>query len=111
MYDPPPLPVGPTVTVWIPAQLRSLTNGQEMVRVIGGTVREVIAALDHLYPGIKARLCDGDALRPGLAVAVGTQIATLGLLQPVPEGSEVHFLPAVAGGQAANPERSPCRDT
>jgi len=90
----------PAVTVWIPAQLRGLTGGQELVRVTGGTIREVIATLDQLYPGIKARLCDQDSLRPGLAVAVGTQIATLGLLQPVPDGSEVHFLPAVAGGQA-----------
>jgi molybdopterin synthase sulfur carrier subunit len=88
----------PTVTVWIPAQLRSLTAGQETVRVSGGNIRQIIDALDQLYPGMRARLCDGDSLRRGIAVAVGTQVATLGLLQPVPEGSEVHFLPAVAGG-------------
>jgi molybdopterin synthase sulfur carrier subunit len=68
------------------------------VRVAGATVGAVIDALDTLYPGMKARLCGPDGLRPGLAVAVGTQLATLGLLQPVPDGGEVHFLPAVAGG-------------
>jgi sulfur-carrier protein len=92
-----PTPAG-SVTVWIPSLLRDLTAGRETVRVDGQTVRQVIAALDRLYPGIKQRLCEGDLLRPGIAVAVDTQIAPLGLLQPVREGGEVHFLPAVSGG-------------
>ena len=92
-----PTPAG-SVTVWIPSLLRDLTGGRETVRVEGKTVRQVIAALDRLYPGIRDRLCERDALRPGIAVAVGPQIAPLGLLQPVPEGGEVHFLPAVSGG-------------
>jgi len=58
----------------------------------------VIDALDQLYPGVRARLYAGDELRPGIAVAVGTQVSSLGLLQPVPAGSEVHFLPAISGG-------------
>jgi molybdopterin synthase sulfur carrier subunit len=86
------------VTVWIPALMRELTAGHESVRVHGRTVRQVIEALDLLYPGIKDRLCDGDALRPGLAVAINTQLASRGLWQPVPENSEVHFLPAISGG-------------
>jgi molybdopterin synthase sulfur carrier subunit len=88
----------PSVIVWIPAPLRDLTGGAETVRVGGTTVRGVIRALDRLYPGAWDRLCAGDTLRPGLAVAVGTEVAPLGLLQPVPAGSEVHFLPAVSGG-------------
>ena len=87
-----------SVTVWIPSLLRDLTGGRATVRVDGQTVRQVIAALDRLYPGIKQRLCDGDTLRPGIAVAVDTQLAPLGLLQPVYAGGEVHFLPAVSGG-------------
>jgi sulfur-carrier protein len=93
----PSVPSG-SVTVWIPSLLRGLTGGRETVRVDGKTVRQVIQALDRLYPGIKDRLCDQDGLRPGIAVAVGTQFAPLGLLQPVPEGGEVHFLPALSGG-------------
>ena len=92
-----PAPSG-SVTVWIPSLLRDLTGGRETVRVDGQTVRQVIAALDRLYPGIRQRLCDGDTLRPGIAVAVDTQVAPLGLLQPVRAGGEVHFLPAVSGG-------------
>jgi molybdopterin converting factor small subunit len=86
------------VTVWIPAPLRDLTGGQESVRVSGGTVRQIIEAVDRLYPGIRDRLCDANGLRPGMAVAVGTQVARRGLGQPVPAGGEVHFLPAIGGG-------------
>jgi molybdopterin synthase sulfur carrier subunit len=87
------------VTVWIPAPLRALTGGRQTAHVQGGTVRQVLDALDRLYPGVKARLCDTGGLRPGVAVAVNTQVAPLGLLQPVPPGAEVHFLPAISGGE------------
>lgn len=84
--------------VWIPPLLHELTGGQETVSVPGANVLQVIEALDELYPGIKGRLCEGDELRSGIAVAVDAQLTSLGLLQPVAAGSEVHFLPAVAGG-------------
>jgi molybdopterin synthase sulfur carrier subunit len=84
--------------VWVPALLRDLTGGQETVAVPGATVGQVIDNLERLYPGIRARLCDGENLRRGIAVAIGTDLARLGLLQPVNEASEVHFLPAIAGG-------------
>jgi molybdopterin converting factor small subunit len=86
------------VTVWIPSLLRELTRGQETVRVSGTTVGQVIDALDRDYPGIKARICDGDRLRPGMAVVVGSEIARLSLYHPVLPGSEVHFVAAVSGG-------------
>ncbi|HYV38622.1 MAG TPA: MoaD/ThiS family protein [Gemmataceae bacterium] len=85
-------------TVYIPALLRDLTAGLDIVTVEGATVQHVIEQLDRLYPGIKNRLCDGDALRPGMAAAVDTQLASKGLLQAVGPTSEVHFLPAIAGG-------------
>ncbi len=84
--------------VWIPSLLRNLTGGKETVTVSAGTIGQVIDELDHLHPGIKSRLCDGHGLRPGIALAVDTQISRLGLLQPVSENSEIHFLPAVSGG-------------
>jgi molybdopterin converting factor small subunit len=84
--------------VWIPSLLRDLTGGQQTVTVSGTTVRQVIESLDRAYPGMKERLCDADGLRAGVAVAVGTQVAPLGLLQPVEQDSEVHFLVAVSGG-------------
>lgn len=85
-------------TVWIPSLLRDLTGGRDTVTAEGATVRQVIDALECSFPGIRERLCDANGLRPGIAVAVDTQVARLGLSQPVGERSEVHFLPAVSGG-------------
>jgi molybdopterin synthase sulfur carrier subunit len=85
-------------TVWIPAPLRDLTNRRETVTVPGARVRQVIDALEREFPGMRARLCDGDALRSGIAVVVDGEVARLGLLQPVGPASEVHFLPALGGG-------------
>jgi molybdopterin synthase sulfur carrier subunit len=85
--------------VWIPSLLRGLTGGQERLTVPGRTVRQVIEELERRFPGIQARLCDADDLRPGIAVAVDTQVARRGLGEPVAEQSEVHFLPAVSGGE------------
>jgi molybdopterin converting factor small subunit len=84
--------------VWIPSLLRQRTNGQETVRVPGRTVREVIDELDKLYPGIKQGLCDENGLRPFLTVFVNSQLVGRLLSQPVDEASEIHFIPAIAGG-------------
>lgn len=85
-------------TVWIPSLLRDLTGGRETLSASGSTVRQLIDVLERDYPGIKARLCDGNQLRPGLSVAVDSAIARLGLAEPVKDNSEVHFLPAIGGG-------------
>ena len=84
--------------VWIPAALRTLTHQQETVRVAGASVREVIDHLDAQFPGIKARLCDGDSLRRGMVVAIDAEVSRLGLEQTVGDNNEVHFLPAIGGG-------------
>lgn len=84
--------------VWIPALMRDLTAQQENVHVAGTTLREVIDALDEKFPGIKARLCQGEGLRPGLAVVIDTQVARGGLSEVVSAASEVHFIPAIGGG-------------
>ena len=86
-------------TVWIPALLRSLTQGQETVQVAGKTLAEVIDALDAPFPGIKARLCEAGELRPGLAAVIDGQVVRDALAQPVQANSEVHFIPAIGGGQ------------
>ncbi len=83
--------------VWIPATLRALTN-QETVLVAGKTVREIIEELEVQFPGIKARLCQGNELRAGLVVAINSDVSREGLDQSVGDDSEVHFLPAIGGG-------------
>ena len=84
--------------VFIPPLMRSLTEGAEQVEVPGTSVRQVVAQLESRYPGIRERLCEGESLKPGLAVAVDGHVTSLGLLQKVQETSEVHFLPAIGGG-------------
>jgi molybdopterin synthase sulfur carrier subunit len=85
--------------VWIPSLLQDLTAGNQVVTVPGSTVAEIVAQLEQTYPGIRGRLCEGEGLRPGIAVAIDTQVARSGLMAPVTESSEVHFLPAIGGGQ------------
>ena len=84
--------------VWIPSLLRDLADEKESIHVPGATVAEVIDALDRLHPGVRRRLCQADRLRPGLAAVVDGVVARLGLLEAVGPDSEVHFLPAIAGG-------------
>jgi molybdopterin synthase sulfur carrier subunit len=83
---------------WIPSLLRDLTGGETTIAVEGRTVREVIDALEARFPGIQARLCEGDRLRPTISVIVDGQVSRQKLRQSVGEASEVHFMPAISGG-------------
>ena len=85
--------------VWIPSLLRELTNGERSVSVGGETVGELIKNLDRLHPGIKERLCDGDRLRPSIAVIVDGSTSTMKLRQRLDEASEVHFVISISGGR------------
>jgi molybdopterin synthase sulfur carrier subunit len=85
-------------TVWVPAQLRDLTNGQAIVTVPGERVGQLIDAFERLFPGTRDRLCDDAGLRSGIAVVVDGEVARFGWLQQVGPASEVHFLPALSGG-------------
>src|SRR5687767_8867536 len=91
--------------VWVPSLMRDLTGGQSIVTVKGSTVRQVIENLEVKYPGSKARLLKGDALKPGIGVAIDGEMVRYGLSEKVKAGSEVHFLPAVSGGAEAPPAR------
>ena len=84
--------------VWIPRAVQSLTGGQARVQVTGSTVGQIIGNLEREFPGMKDALCDGDGIVPGIAVIVDGQATSMGLLERVREGSEVHFLPAIGGG-------------
>ena len=86
------------VTVFIPPVLRSMTNGTTSIMLPAETVRDVLDGLDDQFPGLRARLCEHNQLRPGLSVAIGSRICGRSLLERIPEGAEVHFLPAVVGG-------------
>jgi len=83
---------------FIPPLLRSLTEGREVIDVTGATVGEVIDSLNRDFPGLRERLVEGDRLKPGLSVAIGTRVSARGLLSKTAPNDEVHFLPAIGGG-------------
>ena len=84
--------------LWIPALLRDLTAGEELVSVPVSTLRQAIDELELRHPGIKARLMVEDRLRADFSVVVDGTASHLKLRQPLLENSEVHFLPSVSGG-------------
>lgn len=85
-------------TVWIPSLLRGLTGGLSDIPARGLTVREVIDDLDARYPGLKARLVEGDRLKANIALVVDGVSSRQGLRHALTEASEVHFVPAMSGG-------------
>jgi sulfur-carrier protein len=90
-----------SVSVRIPTILRSYTGGAAEVPASEGTLREVIGGLDAEYPGIAGRILDADGqIRRFVNVYVGDEDVRFadGLDTPVPAGSQVSVIPAVAGG-------------
>jgi molybdopterin synthase sulfur carrier subunit len=90
-----------SVTVRIPTQLRTLTNGQGTVDADGSTVGEVLKALDAAYPGMGERLFDdAGKLRRFVNVFVADEDVRFldGLATAVSQGQTVSIVPAVAGG-------------
>ncbi|MEY4177182.1 MAG: hypothetical protein RLY70_756 [Planctomycetota bacterium] len=84
--------------VFIPSLVRDLTGGVAEVDVEGGTVAEALDAVERLYPGVRGRLCRGDALMPGFQVSVDDTLTKSGLRAKLAPRSELHFLPAIGGG-------------
>ena len=90
------------VAVWLPimqttAYYVALEEGlfeKACIEVVSNKLEapnQIIDALETKFPGLKARLCQGDNVRPGMAVVIDTQMARAGLSESVSENSEVHF--------------------
>ncbi|MGD9855510.1 MAG: MoaD/ThiS family protein [Planctomycetaceae bacterium] len=84
--------------VFIPSSMRRSCGGTASIELSGHTVRELVDRLDERFPGFRVRLCAGDQLKSGLAVAVDSRISDLGLMESVNPDSEVHFVSSVGGG-------------
>ena len=84
--------------VFIPAQLRPLSDGQSEIELRGTTLRQIVDGLEEAFPGIRERLCAGDDIAPALQVSIDGALTARGLLAPVGPDSEIHFLPAIGGG-------------
>ena len=89
------------VTVRIPTPLRTLTAGEEAVKVSGTTVREVIENLEKNHPGMRERLLDDKGVRRFVNIYVGDEDIRFldGLDTQLESGSELSIVPAIAGGR------------
>ena len=84
--------------VFIPPLLRPVTGGRDIIDVAGQTVSEVVEELERQFPGVRSRLVEGDRLKPGLSIGIGSRVSARGLSSKVGPDDEVHFLPAIGGG-------------
>jgi sulfur-carrier protein len=80
------------IHVAIPSGLRDLTGGVASVDVVAKDVRGAVAALEVRFPGF------AEALGQRFAVAIDGEILQDPWHEALPTGSELHFLPALAGG-------------
>jgi len=90
-----------SVTVRVPAQLRTLTGGEAQVTVEGSTVGEVLKGLEAAHPGFGDRLFDesGSLRRFVNAFLADEDVRFLdGLDTLVTDGQTLSIVPAVAGG-------------
>ena len=90
-----------SVSVRIPTILRPYTGGASEVAADGGTLAEVIDALELAHPGLKARVLDDDgAIRRFVNVYVNDDDVRFadGLATATPDGTSISIIPAVAGG-------------
>ena len=84
--------------VWMSTRMQRFSGGRERVQVLGATVRQIVNNLDQEYPGMKDVLCINNEIDPAIAVVIDGATSNLGMLDKVNENSEVHFIPAMAGG-------------
>ncbi len=84
--------------VFIPFNLRKHTEGVTELGVPGKTLGQVIDNLEKKFPGIKESLVEDGKLKPGVSAVCGHAATRRGLLQPLEENTEVHFVPAISGG-------------
>jgi len=90
-----------SVTVRVPPVFRTMTGGTSQVEVDGGTVGELLDALEGAHPGFKEKLLDGDGnlVRYVNLFVDDDDVRFMdGLATPVPDGGTLSIMQAVAGG-------------
>ncbi len=83
--------------VLIPSALRSYTKERE-VEASGATLTDLVANLDHHYPGMRFRMIDEqDRMRPHIRFFVnGEQV--FDLTRPLRPSDAVYIVQALSGG-------------
>jgi len=90
-----------SVRVRIPTPLQTLTAGRSEVQASGSDLRELLAALETSFPGMRNRLYDEQGrLRRFVNLYVNDQDVRFlqGEDTVLGEGDEVSIIPAIAGG-------------
>ena len=86
------------VSVMIPSQLTSYTDGATRVAANGATVDEVLNDLDARFPGLRFRVVDEqDRVRRHVRIFVGLE-ETRAVARAVADGDEVLIFGALSGG-------------
>ena len=79
----------------LPGTLKQYTGGVTELVLEAATIRQLFRVLGEKFPDIAPHLADG------MAGAIDGQIYQDALLQPIPNNSEVHIIPKIAGGLEA----------
>ena len=90
-----------SVTVKIPTQLRTLTDGASEVQATGATVGALIDDLERNHPGIRERIVDETgALRRFVNIYLDDEDVRFlqGIDTELADSSKISIIPAVAGG-------------
>jgi sulfur-carrier protein len=87
-------------TVRIPPTLRAEVSGEREIEAEGTTVREVLEGIGSRFPELGNRIFeDGEIVRFVNVFVEGEDVRMReGLETPVPDGSTLILLPAMAGG-------------
>lgn len=78
--------------VVLPGGLHKYTGGKTELEIEAMNVRQLFNWLSERFPELAPHLVDG------YAVAIDGTIYQDALFQPIPDGSEVHLVPKIAGG-------------
>lgn len=80
------------ITVTVGSSLREFTGGDASFELDPMTVRRLIDVLDERYPGIGRHLTEASS------IAIDGAILPDAFYEDIPDGAEVHFVPAIGGG-------------
>lgn len=84
--------------VHVPTPLRSYTVGSGEVDATGNTLAEILADLDHRYPGMRFRMIDEQGnIREHIRLFVDRELSR-DLKAPLIGANEVHIICALSGG-------------
>ncbi|GAB6165832.1 hypothetical protein JCM19992_18320 [Thermostilla marina] len=86
------------IRVQLPRFLADVTGGCRETTVEATTLEEVFSALEIRFPGILAKIRDGDTWAPVVVPTIDGVVPPDGLAAAVPDGAEVCLLPSFGGG-------------